>query len=408
MSIPEPSPTGVGAGAPDGGSAGGCFDWLGVVGQARTEAGLRRTLAARSAGQRLLDLASNDYLGLSRDPRVIAGAVAAAATWGAGSTGSRLVTGSTALHVELEQALAAFTGQPRALVFSSGYLANLGAITALSGPGSLVVSDADNHASIVDAARLSRARVAVVGHRDLAAVAAVLGARTEQRALVVTDAVFSVDGELADLAALAQVCRENGAGLVVDEAHALGVLGPGGAGAAAAAGLAGLTEVVVTVTLSKSLGAQGGAVLGSARVIDHLVDAARTFIFDTALAPPSAGAALAALGVLQAEPELPARVRDAARRLHQAALEAGLESGAPDAAVVGVRIGSPQAAVAAAAGMAEAGVRVGCFRPPTVPDGVSRLRITARADLSDDDVARAAEALATVTSQAAGQAARTW
>ena len=400
MGISDPAPTAAGAG--------GCFDWLDEVAQARTEAGLRRTLAARPLRQRLLDLASNDYLGLSRDPRVIAGAVAAATAWGTGSTGSRLVTGSTALHVELEQALAALAGQPRALVFSSGYLANLGAITALSGPGSLVVSDSDNHASIVDAARLSRARVVVVGHRDLAAVAAVLGARTEVRALVVTDAVFSVDGELADLAALAQVCREAGAGLVVDEAHALGVLGPGGGGAAAAAGLAGLPEVVVTVTLSKSLGAQGGAVLGSGRVIDHLVDSARTFIFDTALAPSSAGAALAALAVLRAEPDLPGRVREAARRLHQAALEAGLAAGAPDAAVVGVRIGSPLAAVAAAAAMADAGVRVGCFRPPTVPDGVSRLRITARADLSDDDVARTAAALVAVATQAADQAARTW
>ena len=404
MGIADLPWTGDRGGGPAAGVGGECFDWLDAVAQARTQAGLRRGLVARSPREPLLDLASNDYLGLSRDPRVIAGAVAAATTWGAGSTGSRLVTGSTGLHAELEQALAALAGQPRALAFSSGYLANVGAITALSGPGSLVVSDADNHASIVDAARLSRARVAVVAHRDLAAVAAVLAARTERRALVVTDAVFSVDGERADLAALAQVCSQAGAGLLVDEAHALGVLGPGGAGAAAAAGLAGLPGVVVTVTLSKSLGAQGGAVLGSARVVDHLVDAARAFIFDTALAPSSAGAALAALAVLRAEPDLPERVRDAARRLHQSALHAGLVSGAPDAAVVGVRIGSPQAALGAAAAMADAGVRVGCFRPPSVPDGVSRLRITARADLSANDLDRAAAALATLTSQAA----RTW
>ena len=295
------------------------FGWLREIAQTRTEAGLRRRLCPRQVGNTLLDLASNDYQGLSRDPRVVGAAAAAAAAWGAGSTGSRLVTGSTALHGELELALAALAGQPRALVFSSGYLANLGAVTALSGPGSLLVSDAHNHASIVDAARLSRARVAVVGHLDVDAVATVLAQRREERALVVTDAVFSVDGELAPLLALAQVCAEAGAGLLIDEAHSLGVLGPGGAGAAAAAGLSGVPGVVLTATLSKALGAQGGAVLASADVVDHLVDAARPFIFDTALAPSSVGAALAAVRLLRAEPDRPARVRAIARRLHEAA-----------------------------------------------------------------------------------------
>ncbi len=384
------------------------FGWLDAHASARTEAGLRRRVQPREAHDPLLDLASNDYLGLCRDARVVAGAAEALRTWGAGSTGSRLVTGSTTLHAELEQALATLTGQPSALVFSSGYLANLGAVCALSGPGSLVVSDAHNHASIVDAARLSRARVVVVPHLDVTAVEATLAGRAEERALVVTDAVFSVDGELAPLVELADVCAAAGAGLLVDEAHALGVLGPGGAGAAAAAGLTARSGVVLTATLSKSLGAQGGAVLGSPDVIAHLVDSARPFIFDTGLAPSSAGAALASIGVLAAEPDRPARVRAAASHLHACALAAGFSATAPDAAVVGVRVGSPEAALAATVLLATLGVRVGCFRPPSVPDGVSRLRLTARADLTDDELALAGAALAAAgAAHAADQAART-
>ena len=369
------------------------FGWLTARAHERVQAGLRRGIVPRAADDTGLDLASNDYLGLSRDPRVLAGAVAALRTWGAGSTGSRLVTGSTELHAELERALATLMGQPRALVFSSGYLANLGAVVALSGPGALMVSDAHNHASIVDACRLSRARVVVVPHLDVDAVAATLRGRSEERALVVTDAVFSVDGEAAHLAALAMVCATAGAGLLVDEAHALGVVGPGGAGASAAAGLAGRPGVVVTATLSKSLGAQGGAVLGSAEVIAHLVDSARPFIFDTGLAPSSAGAALAALQVLAAEPSLPSRSLLRAAQLRAAAVAAGFDVSDPAAAVLGVRAGAPEQAVRAAAGMAAQGVRVGCFRPPSVPDGVSRLRLTARADLTDSDVELAARAL---------------
>jgi len=383
------------------------FAWTRRRARERVEAGLRRELQPRAAAASAapIDLASNDYLGLSRDPRVVAGGVDALRTWGAGSTGSRLVTGSLELHTELEQALAGLTGQPAALAFSSGYLANLGAITALSGPGALVVSDAHNHASIVDACRLSRARVVVVPHLDVEAVAAALAARREERALVVTDAVFSVDGEVAALAELAAVCSAVGAGLLVDEAHALGVVGTGGAGAAAAAGIAASPGVVLTATLSKSLGAQGGAVLGSAEVIAHLVDSARTFIFDTGLAPASAGAALAALGVLRAEPDLPVRARRHAAQLRDLAVAAGFAVSDPAAAVLGLRVGAPAEAVAAAQLLARAGVRVGCFRPPSVPDGVSRLRLTARADLSDADLAVAGRALAEAgrTSTVAGQ-----
>ncbi|MGH3932171.1 MAG: 8-amino-7-oxononanoate synthase, partial [Pseudonocardiaceae bacterium] len=262
----------------------GALDWLDDRAAARRAEGLRRTLRPRGAVEPVIDLASNDYLGLARDPRVVQAAVDAVRTWGAGATGSRLVTGSTELHAELEAELAAFCGTAAALVFSSGYTANLGAVSALSGPGSLVVSDAACHASLVDACRLSRAQVVVTPHFDVAAVDAALGARSQQPALVVTDAVGSVDGGLAPLAQLHAVCRSRGAVLLADEAHGLGVRGPGGRGLLAECGLAGQPDVVATVTLSKSLGSQGGAVLGSRAVVDHLVDSARSFIFDTGLA----------------------------------------------------------------------------------------------------------------------------
>ena len=265
----------------------------------REAAGLRRRLRFRPANAPLLDLAGNDYLGLSRDARVVAGAVEAVQQWGAGSTGSRLVTGSTELHRELETALAAHCAAEAALAFSSGYLANLGAISALSGPDTLVISDAHNHASVVDACRLSRARVAVVPHRDVSAIEQALAARHEDAALVVSDAVFSVDGDAAPILAIHDACQRAGALLLVDEAHALGVVGNRGEGLVAAHGLAG-TNVVRTLTLSKALGSQGGAVLGPTDVIEHLVDAARQFIFDTGLAPVCVGAALAALRVLGA------------------------------------------------------------------------------------------------------------
>ncbi|PZS37686.1 MAG: 8-amino-7-oxononanoate synthase, partial [Pseudonocardiales bacterium] len=258
----------------------GALDWLDHEAAARRTAGLRRELRSRPASDSVIDLASNDYLGLARDSRVVQGAVHAAQTWGTGSTGSRLITGSTELHAQLEDELAAFCGAPAALVFSSGYTANLGAVTALSGRDSLVVSDAASHASLVDACRLSRARVVVTPHADVSAVAAALANRTEQRALVVTNSVGSVTGDLAPLAELHAVCREHGAVLLADEAHGLGVRGPGGRGLLAEHGLAGEPDVVATVTLSKSLGSQGGAVLASGAVVDHLVNTARSFIFD--------------------------------------------------------------------------------------------------------------------------------
>ncbi|MEU6507521.1 MULTISPECIES: 8-amino-7-oxononanoate synthase [unclassified Streptomyces] len=364
------------------------FGWIDDQAEARRRAGLVRTLRPRPADSALLDLASNDYLGLAHHPEVVEGAAGAARTWGGGSTGSRLVTGTTELHTELERELAAFCGVEAALVFSSGYAANLAAVTTLGPHGSLIVSDAGNHASLIDGCRLARGERQVVGHADPEAVRKALTTHAGE-AIVVSDTVFSVDGDAAPLAALAEACREHGAGLVVDDAHGLGVLGEGGRGAPYAAGLAGAADVVVTATLSKSLGSQGGVVLGPARVIDHLVNAARTFIFDTGLAPAAAGAALAALRLLVREPERAARAREVAAELHARLTAAGLEAVRPDAAVVSVRAPSPEQAVRWAADCRTAGLAVGCFRPPSVPDGISRLRLTARADLSGAEIERA-------------------
>ncbi|MGW1228627.1 8-amino-7-oxononanoate synthase [Streptomyces sp. NPDC001478] len=366
------------------------FDWTDEEARRRADAGLVRTLRPRPAEGDLLDLASNDYLGLTRHPEVTGAAADAALRWGGGATGSRLVTGSTTLHTALEEELAAFCGFEAALVLSSGYAANLAALTALTGRDSLIVSDAGNHASIVDGCRLARAETAVVPHADPEAVHKTLRAHGG-RALVVTDSVFSVDGDAAPLAELAGVCRAEGAALMVDDAHGLGVLGDGGRGAPAAAGLAGGGDVVTTVTLSKSLGSQGGAVLGPARVIDHLVNTARTFIFDTGLAPAAAGAALGALRLLRREPERAARAGAVAAALFDGLTAAGLTAVRPDAAVVSVRAPSADSAVRWAADCRAAGVAVGCFRPPSVPDGISRLRLTARADLTREQIARAVE-----------------
>ncbi|MFD6297137.1 8-amino-7-oxononanoate synthase [Streptomyces sp. NPDC060235] len=368
------------------------FGWIDEQAAARRAAGLVRTLRPRPADSPLLDLASNDYLGLARHPRITAGAAEAARTWGGGATGSRLVTGTTELHTELERELADFCGFESALVLSSGYAANLAAVTALAPHGSLVVSDAGNHASLIDGCRLARGTTQVVGHADPAGVRKALGTH-EGPAVAVSDTVFSVDGDAAPLAELALACREYGAGLVLDDAHGLGVLGDGGRGAPHAAGLAGDPDVVVTVTLSKSLGSQGGAVLGPAAVIDHLVNAARTFIFDTGLAPAAAGAALAALRLLGEEPERAARARAVATALHTRLTAEGLSAVRPDAAVVSVRAPSPERALSWAADCREAGLAVGCFRPPSVPDGVSRLRLTARADLSEEQIERAVDVI---------------
>ncbi|MFQ6393929.1 8-amino-7-oxononanoate synthase [Nocardia sp. KC 131] len=376
------------------------LSWLDERAAERVAAGLRRELRARAPQSPSIDLASNDYLGLVRHPAVVEGAIDAVRQWGTGSTGSRLVTGTTVAHEQLEAELAEFVGAEAGLVFASGYAANLGVVTALAGHGALIVSDAGSHASLVDACRLSRARVRISAHRDVAAVDRLLATRTEERALVLTDSVFSADGDLAPLAQLHRVTRANGAVLIVDEAHGLGVRGAGGRGLVHEVGLAGEPDLIITATLSKALAAQGGVVLADTRIRAHLIDAARTFIFDTGLAPAAVGAARAALRLLRGEPEMAVRVLERAADI---ARIAGVAE--PHSAVVSVVLGEAQVAHDAARACRARGLEVGCFRPPSVPEGTSRLRLTARADLTPDELDTIATVLTEVLAQTRGLSA---
>lgn len=366
--------------------------WLGSRADVRERRGLLRSTEPQAG---LVDLASNDYLGLSADPRVIEAATQALVEHGAGARGSRVVCGTTAAHQELETQLCLLTGQEAALVFSSGYTANIGILTALGGPGTLMIHDAHVHASLLDGIRLSRSPALEVAHHDVAAIAAALAGRTQPRAVVVLESIYSVLGDAADLAAVAILCASFDALLLVDEAHGIGVAGQG-RGAVHAAGLAGAPHVAVTATLSKALGSQGGAVLGSAQLRDHLVNTARTFIFDTALAPAAAAAAARAAAIVRQEPEL------AGRMLANAAVLAA-RCGIPAAAgaVQSIPVESAGQAAAVASALRSQGVSVGCFRPPSVPDGVSRLRLTARANLSPSDLEWAAGTVAQAVESAA-------
>jgi 8-amino-7-oxononanoate synthase len=361
--------------------------WLAAEAARREQLGLTRRLVEADRSSSLVDLAGNDYLGLAKDGRVIAAAVEATEKYGAGATASRLVSGTLSIHSELEQALADFAGFPAALVCSTGYQANLSVVSALADSDTLIVSDAHVHASLIDACRLSRAAVRVVPHNDVTAIDQAL-AGEHSRALVIVESVYSVFGDAAPIDAIFEICRRRGAVLVVDEAHALGVAGHGGRALCHAHGLSGHPDVVVTLTLSKSLGSQGGAVLSSAAVRDHLVNRARPFIYDTGLAPPAAGAAMAALGIVAAEPDRIARLGEVIAALADVCGVSG-----PAGAVLSVPMPGPREALEAVAAAARRGVRIGCFRPPSTPDGSARLRLTAHALVSDDDLKVAIGAL---------------
>jgi 8-amino-7-oxononanoate synthase len=360
------------------------FDhWLAEQADQRRDAGLERSLVSRAPDDGLVDLAGNDYLGLSRDARVVSAASGAAHHWGAGAGASRLVTGTLGVHDQLEAALAAWVGTESALVHSTGYHANLSAVTALADADTLIVSDAHVHASLVDACRLARSRVEVYPHNDVAVAEKLLAERNEPHAVVMTESVFSVLSDEAPLTALAATAAAHDAVLLVDEAHGLGVTG-NGHGSVHALGLAGLDHVIVTMTLSKAMASQGGVVLGPQVLRNHLINRSRPFIYDTGLNPPACAAALAALQILQAEPDRPMRIHTATNRLAEA-------TGVPPAAgpVVSIPMPGPHEAVAAADLCLENGVRVGSFRPPSTPDGLSRLRLTAHAGLSATDLERA-------------------
>jgi 8-amino-7-oxononanoate synthase len=351
----------------------------------RARAGLTRQVRPRPPGDRVVDLAGNDYLGLSRHPEVVAAAVEALTAYGLGATGSRLVRGSTAAHAALERDLAGWLGTGAALVYSSGYLANLGAVKALSGPRTVLVADAHCHASLVDGCRLAGVRTVVTPHLDLAAVAAALQAAGGAPAVVVTESVFSVDGDLAPLPELHRLVRRYGAVLLVDEAHALGVIGPGGAGGVAGAGLAGAPDLVLTATLSKALGGAGGVVAGPEPLVRHLVDTGRTFIYDTALPPPVVAGSHAALRLARAGDQLRVELRRRAGEAADRLRAAGLAPPVPAGGVLSVAAPSAGAAVEWAARCADRGVAVGCFRPPSTPDRRSRLRLTVNVGIPGPD-----------------------
>ena len=364
--------------------------------------GLRRTLRALGSGsdaEVLVDgrptllLSSNNYLGLARHPAVCAAAADAVARWGCGAGASRLVAGHLALHAEVEAALAAFKGTEAALLFPSGYQANVGAITALAGRGDHVFSDALNHASIIDGCRLSGASVHVYPHRDVHALERMLAASSAgARRLVVTDSVFSMDGDRAPLASLVGLCARYHGHLVLDEAHAAGVLGPHGAGLADAEGLA--AEVAVHVgTLGKALGGAGAYVAGSRPLIDLLVNRARSFVYTTALPPAAGAAARAALAVVAAEPERRARVLAHAARLRHGLASLGLRTDG-DTHIVPVQLGDNRAALALSAALLARGVLVQAIRPPTVPVGTARLRVTPMATHTDAHIDRTLDAFA--------------
>jgi 8-amino-7-oxononanoate synthase len=367
------------------------MDDLAAKATERERAGLTRRLVTRT-GEDLLDLAGNDYLGLTKNADVILGATTAARSYGGGAGASRLVTGTLPVHDQLESALAELLEAGSALVFSTGYHANLGAVTALADSNTLIVSDAHIHASLIDATRLSRAQVAVARHNDTADVERILRTRSQPKAMIIVESIYSVLGDAAPLAELDEIARRHDAILLIDEAHGVGVAGDHGQGLTASLGLSRADHIVVTVTLSKSLAAQGGAVLGHPAVREQLVNTARPFIYDTGLAPACAGAALAATAALNDDPGLASRVRANAAILAESC---GVQPLA--GAVLSVPMPGPREALAAVALCADRGIRIGCFRPPSTPDGISRLRITAHAHHTSDEMARAAKILSEVT-----------
>ena len=337
-------------------------------------------------GRPLVQFCSNDYLGLAGHPRLRQAAAEAAQHWGAGSGASRLVSGTASAHRDLERSLAELEGCADALVFSSGYLANLGTIPALVGRGDTVFSDALNHASIIDGCRLSGAQVVVYPHGEAGFLDQALARSGGGRRLVVTDTVFSMEGDLAPLGALHEVCERHGAMLMVDEAHATGVLGERGSGAVEAAGLTGRVGIVMG-TLSKALGSAGGYVAGSTGLVEWLRNRARSYVFDTAPAPGAVAAAQEALTLVRAEPERRRRVLAMAGRLADELRSLGYQVAAPAAAIVPVLVGGAQEALELSARLAEQGVFIPAIRPPSVPEGTARLRVTVSAAHTDQHLA---------------------
>ncbi len=344
-------------------------------------------------GQEVLSFCSNDYLGLAQDSRVAEALAGAAREHGAGAGASHLVSGHHREHHALEEELAWFAGRERALLFSTGYMANLGVVTALAGRGDAVFEDRLNHASLLDAGLLSRARFARFPHGDAGALEARLARHGGTRSLVLTDGVFSMDGDVAPLGRLAAACRRHSAWLVVDDAHGLGVLGPRGGGSIELHGL-GPAEVPVLVgTLGKAFGTFGAFVAGDAALVDYLIQRARTYIYTTALPPAVAAATRQALALSIAEPWRRERVLGLVARFRRQAAQADLPLADSATPIQPVLVGDARAAVAASERLLAQGLLVPAIRPPTVPEGSSRLRVTFSAGHTEQHVDRLVEAL---------------
>ncbi|WZX23320.1 8-amino-7-oxononanoate synthase [Myxococcus stipitatus] len=371
--------------------------------------GLRRYLeplespqgpVVRVGGETLVNFSSNDYLGLAASAAVRAAAIAAVERHGVGTGASRLVMGDTSAHHRLEARLMAFERAEAVLLFNSGYAANTGILPALVGAGDAVFSDALNHASLVDGCRLSRARVVVYPHADVDALAKALAETPGRRKLVVTDTVFSMDGDVAPLRDIVDVCRAHGAALMVDEAHATGVLGARGAGLCEELGLEGQVDLRMG-TLSKALGGQGAYVATSRVVADLLISRARPFIFSTSLPAALCAAAEAAVDAVESDSDLRPRLWRNIRRFSDGLRAMGLRA-EPRSAVFPVVLGEPERALDAALRLREAGVLVKAIRPPTVPEGTSRLRFCLSAAHTVGHVDLALESLRRVGVHARG------
>jgi 8-amino-7-oxononanoate synthase len=350
-------------------------------------------------GTPVLLLCSNNYLGLSDHPRIREAAADAAMRWGVGAGGSRLVSGSMTIHRRLEERLAAFKGTESALLFGSGYLANLGVVQALGDQSSLICSDELNHASIIEGCRAAKAPTFVYRHGDLEHLAWGLREKVPSgatgRPLIVTDSVFSMDGDVAPLAGIVELAQRTGARTVVDEAHATGCVGPNGRGAVVAAGLEGEVDAIVG-TLGKALGAYGAFVAGSADLTRYLVNASRPLIFSTAPSPPVIAGALAALELLEAGPERVERLQANARVLHQALRDEGFTLPGAPSHILPIVVGDATATMTLCERLLERRVFAQGIRPPTVPEGTSRLRITVSTSHTPQELRRAAQAIAEV------------
>ncbi len=342
-------------------------------------------------GRRVLLLCSNNYLGLANHPALRAAAARAATDYGVGSGASRLISGSMRLHQRLEERLAALKGAEAALLFNSGYHANIGAVGAFVGRGDAVFSDALNHASIVDGCRLSGATVLVYPHNDVAALSRLLAESRARRRLVVTESIFSMDGDGASLRALCDIAERHGAMVMVDEAHATGILGPNGGGLVEAEGLQERVDLQVG-TLGKALGSFGAFVAGRRAVIDLLINTARSFIYTTALPPPTVAASLAALDIIAAEPARRRQVLHNAGALRRMLAQTGFDVGTAALHIIPVHVGDPQRTMQLSEHLLAQGVFVQGIRPPTVPAATARLRVTVMSTHTPADFAFARDA----------------